>query len=157
MKANIYAVGMLLLIAYAIFNIYKYRLNKITIKRFFISIFFAILFFIFIGSTNLTLCYSNPITLIILSSILVFFSILLIKDKKRIKNVVFIIFVLSFALMQYFRTFTGKEHYTTSMSFIKNMNSMSGRHGENKLYKAIPLWHTTFTNIYKVKIYTNKK
>ena len=150
MQDDLYAIFILTTITATLYTVYKHRQNHISLKQFFIALFFMLLFFITVGSFSTTLCYHNTTLLLIEISILLFITLATLQSKKTKRNIAMGLFLIFVALNLHFRSFvTGKE-FTTSFSYIKDMNHIREEKKNPLRLTAIPLWHTIFTDIYKV-------
>lgn len=149
MQANLYALLLLAVVGVTLYSIYHHRVDTISLKRFFIALLVAFGFFL-LESIFITLCYNNPITLLLVIPFLVFLSVAMIKEKKVIKEILMGLFIALVVLNLLFRSFVG-DSYTTSLQFIQDINTMRKERGKRGSLKAIPLWYTSFTGIYALK------
>ncbi len=148
-QANLYAIFIPIIIGTTLYIIYKNRQKNISFKRFLLALFLSFLFFIIVGSFSVTLCYSNPNTLLIIFPFLVFLSIAIIESKKIMQQLVMVLVLEFIAMNVLFRSFT-REKYTTSLTYIRDMNKIRKERGRTDTISAKPLWHTSFTGIYEV-------
>jgi cell division protein FtsW (lipid II flippase) len=151
MQDTLYAILVLITITVTLYITYKHRTNHISIKQLFFALLWMFLFFIIVGSFTTTLCYHNTTLLLIEISILLFIALTTVQSKKIKRNIAMGLFLSFVALHLYFRSFvTGKE-FTTSFSYIEDINHIREEKKNPHRLIAVPLWHTTFTDIYRVE------
>jgi len=150
MLDDLYAFFTIIIISLILYTTYKYRRTKFKLKHILIAFLYSILT-IFLMSFSITLCYEAPNLLILEVLFLVFVSTLMI-ERKDIKNSVlmqlFIFYVIQSA---FFYSFVNGKDFTSSLTYIRDINYVyKQKHNPIRL-KALPLWHTYLTGIYKVQ------
>jgi len=149
MQASLYAIFILIITGVTLNVIYRNRQKSISLKRFFLALIFSFLFFVIVGSFSVTLCYNNPGILLLIFPFLVFLSISMIEPRKIIQELIIGLSITFIAMNILFRSFVGNE-YTTSLQFIEDMNKIKKEKGKTDTITAEPLWHTSFTGVYRV-------
>jgi hypothetical protein len=147
---DIYAILSIFIALFTIYIAYRYRRQVISIKQFFIAIFFAFLYLI-VGGASITLCYNNPIMLIIETSLLAFIIFAFIEPKQIRQSMALGIFLVFIALSIYFRSFVKGSEFTTSAELVRFLNKRQEDKKTPYKFVLVKLWHTPITNIYKIK------